>query len=78
MSDVLQCAGMLSCKPASTPLSCSTKISTQVGERLSLEDATRYRSIIGALQYLILTRPDIFLHSTKFVNICILQPQCGS
>jgi hypothetical protein len=57
--DVLQCAGMLSCKPASTPLSCSTKISAQVGEWLSPENATWYRSIVGALQYLTLTHPDI-------------------
>jgi hypothetical protein len=58
-SDVLQHGGMLSCKPASTPLSYSMKISAHVGEQLSPEDATRYQSITGALQYLNLTRPDI-------------------
>jgi hypothetical protein len=50
--DVLQRAGMLSCKPSSTPLSCSTKISAHVDDRLSPEDATWYHSIVGALQYL--------------------------
>jgi hypothetical protein len=68
---------MLSCKPASTPFSCSTKISAQVGDRLSPEDATRYHSIIGALQYLTLTRPGIsfavnkvcqYLHSPTTVH----------
>jgi hypothetical protein len=77
MSDVLQRASMLSCKSASTPLSYSTKISAQVGERLSPEDATRYRSIVGALQYLTLTHPDIsfavnkvcqYLHSPTSVH----------
>jgi hypothetical protein len=31
-------------------LSCSTKISAQVGTPLSSEDATKYRSIVGVLQ----------------------------
>jgi hypothetical protein len=77
MMDVLQRAGMLSCKPASTPLSCSTKISAQVGDRLSPEDTTRYRNIVGSLQYLTLTRPNIsfavnkacqYLHSPTTVH----------
>jgi hypothetical protein len=42
MTDILQCAGMASCKPAPTPLSCSMKISAQVGTPLSTEDATKY------------------------------------
>jgi hypothetical protein len=56
---LLQRAGMVHCKPAVTPLSTSEKLSTQQGESLSTEDATKYRSIVGALQYLTLTRPDI-------------------
>jgi hypothetical protein len=55
---------MLACKLAITPLSYSTKVSAHEGEFLSSEDATRYRSIVGALQYLTLTRPDI----AYFVN----------
>jgi hypothetical protein len=35
------------------------------GEVLSLEDATRYQSIVGALQYLTLTRPDISFSVNK-------------
>jgi hypothetical protein len=50
---------MLLCKPDPTPLSCSTKISAQVGEQLSPEDATRYQSIVSALKYLTLTRLNI-------------------
>jgi hypothetical protein len=56
---ILQRARMASCKLVPTPLSCSTKISAHVSTLLSIEDATKYRSIIGALQYLTLTRPNI-------------------
>ena len=68
---------MASCKPMSTPLSTSEKLSAYEGVPLSSEDSTRYRSIVGALQYLTLTRPDIafsvnkvcqFLHSPTDVH----------
>ncbi|XP_021971100.1 uncharacterized mitochondrial protein AtMg00810-like [Helianthus annuus] len=68
--DILQRAKMLDAKPAPTPL--STNISfVSAGE--SFSDVTHYRSIVGALQYLTITRPDIsyavnqvsqFLHSS--------------
>jgi hypothetical protein len=72
-TDLLQRAGMHKCKPVSTPPATSTKLSVHDGTTLSPQDATRYRSIVGALQYLTLTRPDIsyvvnkvcqFLHSS--------------
>jgi hypothetical protein len=59
IADILQRDGMTTCKPIPTPLSCSTKISVDTGIVLSVEDAMKYRSIVGALQYLTLTRPDI-------------------
>jgi len=58
-NDVLKRTGMQQCKPASTPMSASEKLSVYEGTPLSVEDSTRYRSIVGALQYLTLTRPDI-------------------
>jgi hypothetical protein len=64
-TDLLQRVGLLSCKPAITPLSSTGKLSAHEGEVLSLEDATRYRSIVGALQYLTLTRPDISFSVNK-------------
>lgn len=51
--------GMSKCKPVSTPLSTSEKLSLHQGSLLGPHDATQYRSIVGALQYLTLTRPDI-------------------
>ncbi|KAL5761960.1 hypothetical protein ACOSP7_018224 [Xanthoceras sorbifolium] len=48
---------MLDSKPCDSPTSSGTKLSIHVGEPFS--DPTVYRSTIGALQYLIYTRPDI-------------------
>jgi hypothetical protein len=50
---------MTTCKPAVTPLSSAEKLSRQGGELLSPKDATKYRSIVGALQYMTLSRPNI-------------------
>jgi hypothetical protein len=71
-SDLLKKAGMSDCKPVATPLSTTEKLSLHEGTALGENDSTKYRSIVGALQYLTLTRPDIafpvnkvcqFLHS---------------
>jgi histone deacetylase 1/2 len=56
---------MLSCKPVSTSLSTSEKLSAYVGDPLGPTDITRYRSIVGALQYLTLTRPGISFSVNK-------------
>jgi hypothetical protein len=58
-SDLLKRVNMFSCKPVTTPLSTSERLSAFEGARLGPRDATNYRSIVGALQYLTLTRPDI-------------------
>jgi hypothetical protein len=57
--DLLTRVGMVGCKPCTTPLSASEKLSSYEGTPLSSKDSTRYRSIVGALQYLTLTRPDL-------------------
>jgi hypothetical protein len=75
--DLLQRVGMLSSKLVSTPLATSTKILAHDGDLLSSEDATKYRSMVGALQYLMLTRSDIaylvnkvcqYLHAPRSVH----------
>ena len=76
-NELLQRVGMTQCKPVSTPLSTSEKLSLHDGVLLGPEDATEYRSIVGALQYLTLIRPDIafsvnkicqFLHAPTTVH----------
>jgi histone deacetylase 1/2 len=57
--DILTRVGMVNCTGVSTPLSSSEKITAQEGDLLGPEDSTNYRSMVGALQYLTLTRPDI-------------------
>jgi histone deacetylase 1/2 len=76
-NDILKRSGMEKCKPIDTPLSSTQKLSVESGDRLGLDDSTRYRSLVGALQYLTLTRPDIsfavnkvcqFLHAPTTVH----------
>jgi hypothetical protein len=64
-SDILARVGMHNCKPVSTPLPASTKLSQQEGDPLCPEDKTRYRSVVGALQYLSHTRPDLAFSINK-------------
>ena len=58
-TDLVRRVGLQGCKPSPTPLSSTEKLSLAEGELLSPDDSTRYRSLVGALQYLTLTRPDI-------------------
>uniref|UniRef100_A0A2N9FW98 Reverse transcriptase Ty1/copia-type domain-containing protein n=1 Tax=Fagus sylvatica TaxID=28930 RepID=A0A2N9FW98_FAGSY len=55
--DLLKHNHMLDAKPVRSPMATSTILSLFDGE--PLDDPTPYRSIVGALQYLAITRPDI-------------------
>jgi hypothetical protein len=77
-SDILKRVGMTNCKPVSTPMSTSEKLFAHEGTMLSPQDATRFRCVVGALQYLTLTRPDLsfpvnkvcqFLHQPTIVHL---------
>nr|XP_020157047.1 uncharacterized mitochondrial protein AtMg00810-like [Aegilops tauschii subsp. strangulata] len=54
---LLERAGMLNCKPASMLADTKAKVSAVKGSPVS--DAPLYRSIVGALQYLTLTQPNL-------------------
>jgi hypothetical protein len=55
--DKLEHSGMLNCKPALTPVDTKAKVSASAGTPLT--DKTFYCSIVSALQYLTLTRPEL-------------------
>jgi hypothetical protein len=59
IQDLLTRTNMLNSKGVPTPMLPKDKLSLHGGTPLSSEDATRYRSVVGSLQYLALTRPDI-------------------
>jgi hypothetical protein len=77
-ADILAKAGMSKCKKVGTLLPMSEQYSAYKGTSLDIKEATRYRSIVGALQYLTLTRVDIsfsvnkvcqFLHNSTSVHM---------
>jgi hypothetical protein len=77
VAKLLRRACMNNSKPVSTPLTPSDKLLANDGVPLGPEDCTRYRSIVGGIQYLTITRPDLsfsvnkacqFLHSLTKVH----------
>ncbi|XP_020678236.1 uncharacterized protein LOC110096559 [Dendrobium catenatum] len=54
---IIQRAGMDTAKPVATPISCKTTITSKSQD--PYDQPQLYRQILGALQYLTLTRPDI-------------------
>lgn len=66
--DILTRAEMLDSKPVSTPLAAGESL---VSDGDSFKDPTLYRSLVGALQYLMITRPDISYavnHVSQFLH----------
>ncbi|BBG99703.1 Far-red impaired responsive family protein, partial [Prunus dulcis] len=55
--DLLKRSHMLDCKPTSTPLAAKISLSASDGDLLS--SPTSYRELVGCLQYLTITRPDL-------------------
>jgi histone deacetylase 1/2 len=57
--DLLHRVSMENCRATSTPLATTERLARETGTTLGTEDSFRYRSIVGGLQYLTLTRPDL-------------------
>ena len=55
--NILAATGMLDCKPIDTPMDPNVKLVPSQGELL--RDPGRYRRLVGKLNYLTITRPDI-------------------
>ncbi|XP_055960787.1 uncharacterized mitochondrial protein AtMg00810-like [Mercurialis annua] len=72
---ILDRSKMMDCKPMATPLDIKLK---PPGSTTVLTDPSHYRGIVGALQYLTLTRPDLaysvnyvsqFMHAPTVANL---------
>ncbi|GKC40354.1 hypothetical protein Tco_1052738, partial [Tanacetum coccineum] len=61
MLEILKKYGMETCDPVGTLIEIKDKL--DLDQNGSLVDATKYRSMIGALMYLTSSRPDI-IHAT--------------
>jgi hypothetical protein len=61
--DILTRTKMSEAKPVSSPMASSTHLSILDGD--PCDDPTLYRSTVGALQYLSITRPDIAFSVNK-------------
>ena len=57
MNEILNDEVMTDCKSVNTPMSASELLTLSDGTYLT--DATRYRRVLGRLQYMSFTRPDI-------------------
>jgi hypothetical protein len=66
-SNLLHRVGMGDCKPVNSPMSTSEKLPRFEGTPLGQNDSTQHQSIMGALQYLSLTKPNI---SFAVNNVC--------
>lgn len=71
--DILEDAGMLDCKHVDSPMDPNAKLIPGQGE--ALKDPNRYRRLVGKLNYLTITRPNI-----SFVSLVsqFLQSPCDS
>ncbi|CAJ2673543.1 unnamed protein product [Trifolium pratense] len=78
--EIIERAGMSSCKSSPTPVDTKAKLSGSSGN--PYHDPTEYRSLAGALQYLTFTRPDIsyavqqvclFMHDPKTQHMSALK-----
>jgi hypothetical protein len=82
MLDILARAGMTACKPCTTPVDTNPKLSAIAGTPLSDFEASDFRSLAGALQYLTFTRPDIdyavqqvclYMHAPRDIHLAALK-----
>eukprot|EP00253_Pinus_taeda_P019453 PITA_19453 len=57
IGDMLKRFGMTKCNPLTTPMEQNLKLTSIEGKEF--EDATKYKQLVGILNYLTITRPDI-------------------
>ncbi|KAF2286104.1 hypothetical protein GH714_010394 [Hevea brasiliensis] len=73
MNDLLAKANMQTCNGLATLATPQEKLSLSVVDE-PISAATLYRTIVGGLQYLNLTRPNVAYSVTKYLNLFTLPP----
>lgn len=63
ITELLRKTKMLDANPQPTPMPSNLRLSRHTGD--PVEDATLYRSVVGALQYATITRPEISFSVNK-------------
>ena len=78
-SDILAAANMEYCKPTDTPVTVNDKdISVKDGDLLTELEHHRYRSLVGKLSYLCLTRFDLlFARQLELLSLFLQSPTTG-
>ncbi|XP_019256286.1 PREDICTED: uncharacterized protein LOC109234674 [Nicotiana attenuata] len=77
IQSILTKAGMIHCKPLSSPTTTSAKL--HKGDSSDFDDPSLYRQVFGALPYLTLTRQDItFVASNLYLQALIDSDRAGS
>jgi hypothetical protein len=69
--DLLQRAGMTECHPTATPVDSRAKLTATDGA--PVESPSEYRSLAGALQYLTLTWPDLFMSDLREPQLALIK-----
>ncbi|XP_050379700.1 uncharacterized mitochondrial protein AtMg00810-like [Argentina anserina] len=77
-SEVIHKTGLDSCHSQITPCQSGLKLIKDMGQQLDKQDSAHFRSIVGCLQYLTFTRPDIaysvnlvcqFMHCPTYTHL---------
>nr|GEW31483.1 hypothetical protein [Tanacetum cinerariifolium] len=71
--ELLQWAGLSNCNHVSSPM--VTLSSLSLDDNIAFSNPVKYRQVVGSLQYVTLSWPNIALLSTRYVNICMLRPR---
>ena len=73
--DILEKFDMLSAKEVQTPMA-TTNVKLHLKDGTGPFDTTKYRQVIGSLQYISLTRPDITYSINKLSQFMIASTKC--
>ncbi|GKA86295.1 retrovirus-related pol polyprotein from transposon TNT 1-94 [Tanacetum coccineum] len=69
--ELLQSAGLSNCNPVSSPMVTASSFS--LDDSTAFSNLVKYRQVVGSLQYVTLSRPDIAFAVNKVISILLLK-----